>query len=195
MGIVKRIVNRLLNYLRKYFLVLLPNAIFYLRKQVSLGKKVNAQQKLLLTGEGRILIGEECFFGCRLGGRNKNGVIEIQARSKDSVIQIGKNVATNNNIFICSVNSIVIGDDTLLGEGVTIMDFEAHGIHPDERRKMGTVGNVRIGNNVWVGNNVIILKNTEVGDNSIIAAGAVVSGKVPSNVIVGGVPAKVIRSI
>lgn len=50
-----------------------------------------------------------------------------------------------------------------------------------------------IGKNVWIGNNVTILKNSEVGDNTIIAAGAVVSGKFPANVIIGGVPAKTIK--
>ena len=75
------------------------------------------------------------------------------------------------------------------------MDFEAHGIKASERRELGEIGKVSIGKNVWIGNNVTILKNTEIGENTIVAAGAVVSGTFPSNVIIGGVPAKIIRKL
>ena len=54
---------------------------------------------------------------------------------------------------------------------------------------------VKIADDVWIGNNVTILKGTEIGEHSVVAAGAVVSGKFPSNVVLGGVPAKVIRKI
>lgn len=75
------------------------------------------------------------------------------------------------------------------------MDFEAHGIHPDERSNVGEIGSVVIGENVWIGNNVTILKNSVIGENSIIAAGAVVSGVFAENVIIGGVPAKIIKKL
>ena len=54
---------------------------------------------------------------------------------------------------------------------------------------------VSTNNNVWIGNNVKILKNTYIGDNSIVAAGAVVSGTFPKDVILGGVPANIIKQI
>ncbi|UBB91028.1 hypothetical protein J4771_06535 [Candidatus Kaistella beijingensis] len=75
------------------------------------------------------------------------------------------------------------------------MDFEAHGIAPDRRNQIGDIGKVIIGENVWIGNNVTILKNTEIGNNSIVAAGAVVGGVFPENVIIGGVPAKIIKNL
>ena len=53
---------------------------------------------------------------------------------------------------------------------------------------------MKIGGNVWIGNNVIILKNSSIGDNSIIAAGAVVSGSFHANVVIGGVPAITIKT-
>jgi len=56
-------------------------------------------------------------------------------------------------------------------------------------------GKVIIGKNVWIGANVTILKDVNIGDNSIIGAGAVVTKDIPSNVIVGGVPAKIIKEI
>jgi acetyltransferase-like isoleucine patch superfamily enzyme len=97
--------------------------------------------------------------------------------------------------MLFAANYIEIGDDTLIGQYVTIMDHEAHGIAPDKRRKLGEIGKVIIGKNVWLGNNVVILKNSEIGDNTIVATGAVVSGKFPANVIIGGIPAKIIKSL
>jgi len=76
-----------------------------------------------------------------------------------------------------------------------IMDHEAHGINPTERRKLGEIGNVIIGKNVWIGNNVTILKNTEIGENSIVAVGAVVEWKFTAKVIIVGLPAKIIKSL
>lgn len=153
------------------------------------------QQYTKVTGRGVVEIGAHCVFGYKLGGFYRNGTIEFQARFPNARIQIGNNVATNNNIFICAAKLIEIGDDALIGQNVTIMDFEAHAIEPTQRRTLGEIGTVKLGKNIWIGNNVTILKNTEIGDNAIIAAGAVVRGKFPANVIIGGVPAKVIRDI
>ena len=148
-----------------------------------------------MTGSGIIEIGANCSFGYKLGGFHRCGSIEIQPRYKSSKIVIGRNLSTNNNIFICAANYIKIGDDTLIGQNVTIMDHEAHGTHPDKRRQIGQIGKVIIGKNTWIGNNVIILKNSEIGDNSIIASGAIVAGRFPANVIIGGVPAKIIKEL
>ncbi|WP_243348776.1 acyltransferase [Parabacteroides sp. FAFU027] len=149
----------------------------------------------MITGGGKVLIGSGCRFGFKLGGFHHSGSIEMQARTSNSHIVIGNNIATNNNIFICASDYIEIGDDSLIGQNVTIMDFEAHGIAPDQRRLVGEIGQVIIGKNVWIGNNVTILKNSMIGDNSIVATGAVVSGVFPANVIIGGVPAKIIKHI
>jgi acetyltransferase-like isoleucine patch superfamily enzyme len=143
-----------------------------------------------------VKIGKKCAFGYKLGGFHRGGSIEIQARYKNSVIKLGDNIATNNNIFICAANYIEIGNETLIGQYVMIIDHEAHGVDPCKRRgKIGEIGKVIVGKNVWIGSNVTILKNSEIGDNSIVAAGAVVSGKFPENVIIGGVPAKIIKRI
>lgn len=181
---------------KKLTYFILPNLKPYLFNQIKLIKKQPAcQQKTLITGKGIATIGDNCSFGFKLGGFHRGGSIEIQPRYKDSFIKIGNNVATNNNIMFCAANYIEIGDDTLIGQYVTIMDHEAHGIDPLKRRQIGEIGKVIIGKNVWIGNNVTILKNSEIGDNTIVATGAVVSGKFPANVIIGGVPAKIIKSL
>jgi Acetyltransferase (isoleucine patch superfamily) len=152
-------------------------------------------QKTFFRGRGHISIGKDCVFGYKIGGFHYGGSIELQARTSNSIIILCDKVMTNNNIFICAANRIEIGEGTLIGSNVTIMDFEAHGILPQDRKRMGDVGEVNVGNNVWIGNNVIILKDTKIGDNCIVAAGAVVKGTFLNNVIIGGIPAKIIKSI
>lgn len=119
----------------------------------------------------------------------------MQARNSNSEIIIGNDVAINNNVLLCSAKYIEIGDGSLIGQNVTIIDHEAHGIKPENRRQVGVIGEVIIGKNVWIGNNVTILKNSFIGENSIVASGAVVTKKFPPNVIIGGVPAKIINYI
>lgn len=169
---------------------------YFFKGKITVGKKVKFYQKLRLTGNGTIEIGESSFFGYKIGGRYYGGCCEIQTRSKDAVVKIGKNVAVNNNMFFCANKSIVIEDDVLIGERVTIMDHNAHGIHPDERRSsVGMARSVLIKKNVWIGNNVTILPGTIVGVNSVVGAGSVVKGIFPDNVIIQGNPAIVTKEL
>ena len=69
-----------------------------------------------------------------------------------------------------------------------------HGIEI-QNRSTTYPSKVTIGNNVWIGSGANILPGVTIGDNSIIAAGALVNKDIPSNVIVGGVPAKIIRNL
>ena len=178
----------------KYLNYLIPNLKpIFLQKIKLIGNQPVCSQKTLFTGAGLVEIGINCRFGYKLGGFHRGGSIEIQPRYKDSIIKIGNNVVTNNNLFFCAANYIEIGDDTFIGQNVCIMDHEAHGIDPSKRKQIGKIGKVIIGKNVWVGNNVTILKNSEIGANVIIATGAVVSGIFPANVIIGGVPAKILK--
>lgn len=182
------------NY-RRLIYFYLPNIKSFIEKKIHYESKPSFQQQVIIRGKGNVNLGKNCSFGFSLGGFNKYGTIEIQPRCANSLIKIGSNVFTNNNIMLCAANYIEIGDDTLIGQYVIIMDHEAHGIEPDKRREIGKIGEVIIGQNVWIGNNVTLLKNSRIGDNSIIATGAVVSGDFPNNVIIGGVPAKIIKNI
>lgn len=130
-----------------------------------------------------------------MGGFNYKGSIEIQPRYYNAKVVIGNDVFFNNNVFICAAKMIKIGDRTLIGQNVFITDHEGHGTSPDKRMELGEIGSVIIDRNVWIGNNVCILKNSIIGENSIVAAGAIVSGIFPKNVLIGGVPAKIIKQI
>ena len=108
-------------------------------------------------------------------------------------IIIGKNVFINTNCNFQDRGGIIIGDGTQIGMNVSIATLN-HGFEV-EKRNITYAGKVVIGKNVWIGSAVSIVPNVTIGDNSIIGSGAVVTKDVASNVIVAGVPAKVIKNI
>jgi len=108
-------------------------------------------------------------------------------------VSIGKNVYINHACTMLALGTIIIEDDVLIGPKTNLIT-EGHPIKPDERRAL-EVKPVIIKKNAWLGAGVTILPGVTVGENSIVAAGAVVNKNVPPNTIVAGVPAKVIKYI
>ncbi|MFV5701362.1 sugar O-acetyltransferase [Flavobacterium sp. XS2P12] len=106
---------------------------------------------------------------------------------------IGKNIFINHACSFLDMGGITIEDEVLIGPKVNLIT-ENHPIDPNDRRALITKP-ITIKRKVWIGAGAIILPGVTVGENSIIAAGAVVSKDVPDNVIVGGIPAKIIKSI
>lgn len=111
----------------------------------------------------------------------------------------GKNITLGKRVFInagCKFQDqggIHIGDDVLIGHNAVLATLN-HGLAPGERKDMAPAPIV-IGNNVWLGANVTVLPGVTIGDNAVVAAGAVVTKDVPAGTIVGGVPAKVLRPV
>lgn len=108
-------------------------------------------------------------------------------------ITVGKNVFINSGCRFQDQGAIFIGDNANIGHNVVLATLD-HGVLPEDRNNLYPAP-ITIGNNVWIGANVTVLKGVTIGDNSIIAAGAVVTKDVPKNYIVGGVPAKLIKEI
>lgn len=108
-------------------------------------------------------------------------------------ISVGKNVFINSGCRFQDQGGITIGDGVLIGHNVVLATLN-HDIDPRKRSTMHPAP-VKIGNDVWIGSNATVLPGVTIGDGAIIAAGAVVNKDVPSNVIVGGVPAKIIKKI
>ncbi|AIQ36616.1 MULTISPECIES: sugar O-acetyltransferase [Paenibacillus] len=108
-------------------------------------------------------------------------------------ITIGKNVFFNTGCSFQDRGGIRIGDGTMIGMNVTIATLN-HGL-PLETRNVTYPSPVIIGKNVWIGSNATILPGVTIGDNSVIAAGAVVTKDVQENSVVAGVPAKELKKI
>ena len=111
----------------------------------------------------------------------------------------GKNLVIGKNVFINSVckvqdqGGIEIGDGTLIGHNVVLATLN-HALAPERRGDL-IPRPIRIGKNVWIGSNAVILPGVTIGDGAVIAAGAAVTKDVPENSVVGGVPARVLRTI
>ncbi|MDE7193902.1 MAG: sugar O-acetyltransferase [Oscillospiraceae bacterium] len=108
-------------------------------------------------------------------------------------ITIGKNVFINSGCHFQDQGGIEIGNGCLIGHNVVLATIN-HDLYPENDR-INHYAPIRLGKSVWVGSNSTILPGVTVGDWAVIAAGAVVTRDVPPLTIVGGVPAKVIRTI
>ena len=132
---------------------------------------------------------------------DKDGILKINGEfrfytgvflvvNKGATLEVGSGY-TNNNVEINCFNSIKIGNNVAISKNVIIRDSDSHIINNDEKKM---VQPVVIGNNVWIGLGAIILKGVTIGDGAVIAAGAVVNKDVPPKTLVGGVPAKVLKT-
>lgn len=112
----------------------------------------------------------------------------IMTASKQATLELGQNVFVNRNVIIACRKHIAIGAGTVIGPNVVIYDhdhrFDTNGRVKENAPNPYKEGDVIIGKNVWLGAGAIILRGTTIGDGSIIAAGAVVKGKIPGSVLV-----------
>ena len=108
-------------------------------------------------------------------------------------IMLGKNVFINAGCKFQDQGGIFIDDDALVGHGVVIATLD-HDMDPEKRHALHPAP-VHIGKKVWIGANATITSGVTIGDNAVVAAGAVVTKDVPNDTIVGGVPAKPIKKI
>ena len=108
-------------------------------------------------------------------------------------IHVGKNVFINFCCHFQDQGGVYIGDDVLIGSNVVFATIN-HGMAPEERH-LHHMAPIHIGNKVWIGSNATVLPGVTVGDGAVIAAGAVVSRDVPERTVVGGVPARIIRTV
>jgi acetyltransferase-like isoleucine patch superfamily enzyme len=107
--------------------------------------------------------------------------------------RIGKNVFINFDCTFLDLGGITIEDHVMLGPKVSLLS-EGHPVAVMSRQTL-TVGSIHIKRNAWIGAGAIILQGVTIGENAVVAAGAVVSKDVPANTIVGGIPAKHIKNL
>jgi acetyltransferase-like isoleucine patch superfamily enzyme len=107
-------------------------------------------------------------------------------------IKLGKGVFINHACSFLDLGGITIEDNVQVGPRVNITS-ENHPLDPDNRKSLD-LKPVLIKANAWIGAGATILPGVTVGENAVVAAGAVVNKDVPANTVVGGVPAKIIKT-
>lgn len=124
--------------------------------------------------------------------------VVIRTLARGAEIVIGANTGMSG-CTICAQTSVRIGANCLIGSGVTIVDTDFHPLDPNNRRfqslDKANSRPVVIEDNVFVGGASIILKGVRIGKDSVIGAGSIVTSDIPSGVVAGGNPCRVLRSL
>ncbi len=123
-------------------------------------------------------------------------------------------ITVGDYVYMSSVHmridhNLTIGSHCLFAGNVKLWDTDNHPLSPAKRHEQceyiahqGFIdsyqsegGDITIGNDVWIGMDTTVLGGVTIGDGSVIAAGSIVTNSIPANVLAGGIPAKVIKSI
>jgi maltose O-acetyltransferase len=110
-------------------------------------------------------------------------------------LTIGRNCFFNRDVSIDTTAQVTIRDRVTFGHEVAVVTSNHDMSLPDYRAGAVRPGPVTIGNGVWLASRVTVLPGVRIGDGAVVAAGAVVARDVPANTLVGGVPARIIRSL
>jgi acetyltransferase-like isoleucine patch superfamily enzyme len=107
--------------------------------------------------------------------------------------RFGKNVFINFDCTFLDLGGITIDDHVMLGPKVSLLS-EGHPLAVDHRQML-TTGSIHLKRNSWIGAHATVLQGVTIGENAVVAAGAVVTKDVPANTVVGGIPAMHIKNI
>lgn len=152
-------------YLALCNLILLIRRLFFLKIKYNVINLISPLSNLSTRGKSKIILGKKCVI---------RKYTELTTNNC-AVINIGDNVFINRNCILVAHKSISIGTGTTIGPNVIIYDHDHDG-------KGGFISSpVVIGRNVWIGAGVIILRGCSIGDNSIIAAGSIVTKNIDNN--------------
>lgn len=163
------------------------------------GKRIKIKGFVQIFNKGKILISDNCQInsGVRYNPIGGDTITRLITRSGGEII-IKNNVGISNSTLVSSTR-ITIGENTIIGGGCKIWDTDFHSINfmdrlckPEKNIKSMPIV---IGNNCFIGANSMILKGVVIADNSVIAAGSIVTKDVEKNTIVAGAPAKFIKKI
>ncbi len=190
--------------LRSYKLLLRlywPNKLFLGKRvqffniqNIQLGKwtKLGDYCYLSALGKGKLSLGDNVGIGA-----HSRIIISTSFQNIGEHITIGNNVGIGEFAYLGGAGGLTIGNDCIVGQYFSC--------HPENHNYKNTNLKIRaqgvnrkgifIGENCWIGSKVTILDGVTIGNNCIIAAGAVVNKNMPNNCIIGGVPAKVIKQI
>lgn len=148
--------------------------------------------KLSGFGEGKLQLGNNVNIGSF-----SQLIISTSFNNIGKYIEIGDNVGIGEYAYIGGGGGTKIRSNTIVGQYLSIHP-ENHNYSNSEiliREQGVSRKGIDIGENCWIGSKVTILDGVKIGDNSVIAAGSVITKSFPSNSMIGGVPAKLIKSI
>lgn len=186
---------------RKIFSLFIKKYLNFKNIEIGSNPVFYGMPHLNIARGGKVVIGDNVVL-CSTSAGNPLGVnhrIVLSVVFPDAKIIVGNNTGISG-AAICAAKSVSIGNDCLLGANITITDYDFHSVKPNGRRyntNFNDIGckPVVIEDNVWLGMNTTVLKGVTIGENSIIAAGSVVTKSVPSDCIAGGNPARVIKKL
>lgn len=161
-------------------------AKWFFRRCDSVGSHVRVIGKVLVENNGTMHIGERVRF------RAAQITVEL-GTGPQGKLTIGDRTSINNGVSIGALCSITIGENVSLGPLCLIMDSDFHDVN--DKSKPGKTAPVVIGNNVLLAARTTVLKGVTIGDNAVVAAGALVTRDVPARTLVAGVPARIIRHL
>ncbi|MBR8072338.1 sugar O-acetyltransferase [Burkholderia cenocepacia] len=136
------------------------------------------------------------LFGELIGSQVDDGFVLIPPfhATGGAGMKLGRNVFVNQNCTFYDLGGLEIGDDVMIGPNVSLIT-SGHPVEPSRRRDGVIAKPIVIERNVWIGAGATIIGGVTIGENAVVAAAAVVTRDVPPNTLVGGNPAKIIRSI
>lgn len=142
-----------------------------------------------ISGNNNVVrIGKNCSFW-------EGGRIRIEGNGQNLIV--GENTNLVNVFFSMGDdgNDVIIGKDCLFSSGVVFRTWDNHSIVSvdDLNRRICYGKTITIEDHVWIGNDVVVLKGVEIGADSIVGTKSVVSKSIPSNSLVVGIPAKVVK--
>lgn len=163
------------------------------------GRDIVSNQIVLLSGTGVIRLGTGIVVGWKNSPSFYLSYAYIEARNPMGSVTIGDECVFSNDLSIISESEggIRIGKRCCVGSRFRLYDSDFHSVFADCRNDPRAVktASVRIGDDVFIGENVMVLKGVEIGDRSVVAAGSVVVGKFPSDVVIAGNPARIVKHL
>jgi len=186
----------------------LIRGLLVLRKKVFVGRRTSFRGKKYMDIGKHSTIGSFCKIdgyskeGLNIGHHSKIGdysVVNITGHFSllGKGLKIGDYTGIGEYAYFGAAGGIEIGDNVIMGQYISFHS-QNHNFADTSKliREQGvTSKGIKLGNNIWVGSKVTFLDGSSVGDNCVVAAGAVVTKEFPANSIIGGVPAKIIKTI
>jgi acetyltransferase-like isoleucine patch superfamily enzyme len=178
--------------------------------RIEIHPETNARSSGTITVKGNdncILIGAGCLFREAVFRVGDNCTIKIMSGGllnkmdiycvSSASITVGARISCTwyTRLYAHEPASITIGSDCLIASDVLISASDMHSIFDVKTgERINNAESIVIGNHVWLAANVSIMKGAVVGSDSVVGAGSIVTGQIPSNCVVAGVPARVIRT-